>query len=161
MSTPLISLLFTFLSSFSCHNLNMTPWFITVPHCCVFGFFLRLVCPALPVYLDCPFFYCPIGIIWRLFYLNNLARTWQRTQLKTTRTTFCSAFDTVYQLLWRGVVMFNVTFNNSSVIPWQLAILVEETGESHPPAESHWHTLSHKCWIEYTSPCDDKHWLHR
>jgi hypothetical protein len=25
--------------------------------------FLRVVCPVLPVFLDCPFFYCPLGIL--------------------------------------------------------------------------------------------------
>jgi hypothetical protein len=59
------------------------------------------------------------------------------------------------------VVMFNVTFNDSSVIPWQLVILVDENRESHPSAAIHWHTLSLKCCIEYTSPCGDIHWFHR
>ena len=40
----------------------------------------------------------------------------------------------------------NATFNNNSVISWQLVLLVEETGrpgENHRPAASHWQTLSH------------------
>ena len=41
--------------------------------------------------------------------------------------------------------MFDVTFNNISVISWRPVLLVEETGvpgENHRPAASHWQTLS-------------------
>jgi hypothetical protein len=38
---------------------------------------------------------------------------------------------------------FNVTFNNISVILWLSLLLMEETGENHRPAASHWQTLSH------------------
>jgi hypothetical protein len=43
-------------------------------------------------------------------------------------------------------MMFNVTFNNISVILWHSVLLVEETGgpgENHRPVASHWQTLSH------------------
>ena len=43
-------------------------------------------------------------------------------------------------------MVFNVTFNNISVILWQSVLLVEETGvpgENHRPTVSHWQTLSH------------------
>ena len=43
-------------------------------------------------------------------------------------------------------MVFNVTFNNISVISWRSILLVEETrvsGENHQPAGSHWKTLSH------------------
>ena len=44
-------------------------------------------------------------------------------------------------------MMFNATFNNSSVISWRWVLLVEETerrpGENHRPVASHWKTLSH------------------
>jgi hypothetical protein len=43
-------------------------------------------------------------------------------------------------------MVFNVTFNNISVISWRSVLLVEETGvpgENHQPAASHWQTLSH------------------
>ena len=39
------------------------------------------------------------------------------------------------------VMVFNATFNNISVILWQSVSLVEETGENHSPATSHWQTL--------------------
>ena len=42
--------------------------------------------------------------------------------------------------------MFNVTFNNISVLLWGSVLLVEETGvhgENHWPVASHWQTLSH------------------
>ena len=44
------------------------------------------------------------------------------------------------------VYVFNVTFNNISVISWRSVLLVEETGvprENHWPAISHRQTLSH------------------
>jgi hypothetical protein len=45
-----------------------------------------------------------------------------------------------------GAIVFNVTFNNISVISWQLLLLVKEIGvpgENHPPVASHWQFLSH------------------
>jgi hypothetical protein len=41
------------------------------------------------------------------------------------------------RMVWFGVIMFNATFNNISVILWWSILLVEETGENHPPAASH------------------------
>ena len=40
-------------------------------------------------------------------------------------------------------MVFNATFNNISVISWRSVLLVEETGEKHRRAASHWHTLLH------------------
>ena len=48
------------------------------------------------------------------------------------------------------VMMFNVTFNNISVISWRSYLLVKETGGNHRPAASHWRTLSH--YAVLTSP---------
>ena len=47
-------------------------------------------------------------------------------------------------LMGVGVVVFNATFNNISVI--SAGLLMEETGvsvENHRPATSNWQTLSH------------------
>jgi hypothetical protein len=41
-----------------------------------------------------------------------------------------------------GVMVFNATFNNISVISWPSVLLMEETREKHRPAASHWETLS-------------------
>ena len=44
-----------------------------------------------------------------------------------------------YRVMFR-VMVFNVTFNNMSVISWQSVLLMEETGgpeENHRPASSH------------------------
>jgi len=41
--------------------------------------------------------------------------------------------------------VFNTTFNNISVIPWQSVLFGEEIGvpgENRPPAVSHWQNLS-------------------
>jgi len=46
----------------------------------------------------------------------------------------------------RGIMVFNATFSNISVISWRSVLLVEETGvlgDNHRPATSHWQTLSH------------------
>ena len=43
------------------------------------------------------------------------------------------------------VVVFNATFNNTSVISWRSVLLMKETGvpaENHRPVASHWQTLS-------------------
>ena len=68
---------------------------------------------------------------------------------------------------WRaGVVEFNATLNNISVISWRSDLQVVETGEIHRPVASHWQTLSH---IVASSPPlherdsntqRDRHWLH-
>jgi len=41
-------------------------------------------------------------------------------------------------------MLFNATFNNTSVISWRSVLLVEETGvsgENHRPVASNWQTL--------------------
>jgi len=38
---------------------------------------------------------------------------------------------------------FNTTFNNISVMSWQLVLMVEETEENHQPVAIHYQTLSH------------------
>jgi hypothetical protein len=40
-------------------------------------------------------------------------------------------------------MVFNTTLNNISVISCGSVLLVEETGEKHRPAVSHWLALSH------------------
>jgi hypothetical protein len=65
---------------------------------------------------------------------------------------------------WRlRVMVLNTTFSNISVILWGSVLLVEETGENHRPAASHWQTLS-QCCIKYTSPERDSNsqlqWMH-
>ena len=48
-------------------------------------------------------------------------------------------------------MVFNVTFNNISVISWR-SVLLEETEENHTPVVSHWQTLSHNVVSsQYTS----------
>jgi hypothetical protein len=54
---------------------------------------------------------------------------------------FISRFDGV-----DGVMVFNATFNNISVVSWRSVSLVGKTrvlGENHRPVARHWQTLSH------------------
>ena len=51
-------------------------------------------------------------------------------------------------------MVFNATFNNISVISWQVVLLVEEPGipgENHQPIASHCPTLSHN--VVSSTPC--------
>jgi hypothetical protein len=60
------------------------------------------------------------------------------------RSTFNFQFSKI-RFCCTGMV-FNVTFNNISVISGRSVLLVEKTvvsGENHSPAASHWQTLSH------------------
>ena len=48
--------------------------------------------------------------------------------------------------LWLWVMVFNITFNNISVVSWLSVLLGEETRvpvENHQPIASHWQILSH------------------
>ena len=54
--------------------------------------------------------------------------------------------DFIYVNKGVRVMVFNVTFNNNSIISQQSVKLMEETGvpgEHHRPVVSHWQTLSH------------------
>ena len=51
-------------------------------------------------------------------------------------------------------MVFNVTFNNISIISWRSVLLVEETRENHQPATSHEQTLSHN--VVLSTPHHDR-----
>ena len=53
------------------------------------------------------------------------------------------ALNTGFERSRVRVLKFIATFNNISVISWWSVLLVEETGENHRPAASHWQTSSH------------------
>ena len=61
--------------------------------------------------------------------------------------------------VWVRFTVFNVTFNNISVISWRSVLLVEETGvhiENHWNATSPWQTLSHNVVSEWSRAIDIK-----
>jgi hypothetical protein len=55
----------------------------------------------------------------------------------------CESLITITVFYIIEVMVFNVTFNNISVISWRSVLLVEETGENHRPAEVTEKLLSH------------------
>jgi hypothetical protein len=55
---------------------------------------------------------------------------------------FCNYYLYIQKGL--GVIVFNTTYNNISVLSWQSVLLVEEPGvpgENHWPAASHWQSF--------------------
>ena len=69
------------------------------------------------------------------------------------------------------LLVFNLAFNNISVISLRSVLLVEKTGgpgENHRPVTSHWQTLSHNV-VHLARPdrdsthniSGDRDWLHR
>jgi hypothetical protein len=81
-----------------------------------------------------------------MIYTNLIKHNFTPKELKAYYAIHCK-----YHTM--RVMVFNATFNNTSVQSWQSAILVEETrvpGENHRPAVSHWQTLSHNV-VSHTS----------
>ena len=70
-------------------------------------------------------------------------------------------------LIW--LMVFNAIFNNISAISYPSVLLVEETGENHRIAVSHWQTLSYNVVLSTPSLSGirthnvsvDRHWFHR
>jgi hypothetical protein len=138
--------------------------------------FVVLLVNQTPHVLDCPLqillyicHYSVLANVWMLQTTWPSAYIWIGSSLHIflvytdnyTKETvfwicFLSSFKT-FQVLYKpdswsiflrlvGFIVFNVTFNNISVISWRSVLLVEETGvpgENHWPAACHWQTVSH------------------
>jgi hypothetical protein len=80
---------------------------------------------------------------------NNVGPFWQKRHPKTYDSKVTNAMLTLTyydKIKTKGVVVFNATFNNISVISWQSVLLVEKSAvprENHRSATSHCQTLSH------------------
>ena len=90
--------------------------------------------------------YCSLlaYIMWDTFLFNIFSLKAILMEL------FYGLYTLIYPYYLMGVMVFNVNFNNISVISWRSVLLVEETrvpGENHQPAASHWQTLSHNVII--------------
>ena len=80
--------------------------------------------------------YLFISTVVELFF----SEIWTRCCLKK-----CVLEIVTLRELGLGVMVFNATFNNISVISWR-SVSLEETGvpgEKHQPVVSHWQTISH------------------
>ena len=78
-------------------------------------------------------------------YTTSCLKVYQLFALNHLHTRF------IYRV--SGVMVFNTTFNNISVISWRSVLLVEETWvpeENYWPATSHWQTLLHN--VESSAP---------
>jgi hypothetical protein len=65
---------------------------------------------------------------------------------KTNCSELITSIQNSIQIILAWFMVFNVTFNNNSVISWRSVLMAEETGvagENYRPVTSHWQTLSH------------------
>ena len=85
-----------------------------------------------------------IEILYVVFYISiSIFPPFNMNLLIITRYFRCN-FDHKNMDWW--IMVFNITFNNISVISWRLVLLMEETGgtgENHRPVASHWQTSPH------------------
>ena len=83
---------------------------------------------------------------WLTHFLNNdvIAITLCLTELRKRRCDILQLCLKIRRIYWKvfRVMVFNVTFNNISVISWRSVLLVEEIGV-HGEKPPSWQTLSH------------------
>jgi hypothetical protein len=78
------------------------------------------------------------------FFTNHIGRSKCRGRHDRMVVGFTTTYAIIITGLW--IMMFNVNFNNISIISWQSVLSVEETrvpGENHQPVGSHGQSLSH------------------
>jgi hypothetical protein len=105
----------------------------------------------------------PYWVMVMLFIatFNNITVIpWRSTILQLYRGgqqyySYIVAVNNITAISWRSTILqlyrgrqqyysYIVAVNNITVISWRSVLFVEETGENHHSAASHWRTLSHK-----------------
>ena len=124
--------------------------------------FIEIILYACRFNINCIIFYFNLFQKWTC--VGTFCVTWWSSR-EAVGVAVTITVRTLHSNVW-CLMVFNATFNNSSVISWRFAYLVKETGvpgENHP----HWQTLSHNvvhlALIEILNHniSGDGHWLHR
>jgi hypothetical protein len=85
-----------------------------------------------------------LGVMFAIIFFN-WPICWAKQILRYSKQR-CQHSRTKHSFRRLGVMFFNATFNNISVISRRSVLLVEKTRvprENHQPVTSHWQTLSH------------------
>ena len=84
-------------------------------------------------------------MVERLHSVWNLRGSILERDVAMVAAVGCSESEVYLMSLLVRIMVFNATFNSTSVISWRSVLLARTGvhGENHGPAVSHWQTLSH------------------